>query len=385
MTLKTIALLNLRRRKAKAAFVLAGLMIGVVCMVAMVSLTQTLSHEILHKLEKYGANILITPHSDQLSLSYEGMSLGGFSFGTREIAQADLAQVNHIKNAANLAAVGPVVLGAVEVGGGKALLAGVDFEAARFLKPWWKLQGAKPGAGQIILGSEAARRFDTGTAEELSINGRKLPVTGVLAPTGSQDDNLIFSTLPTAQELLGKQGLVSMVEVAALCKDCPVEDMVFQISQVLPGAKVMAIQSVVKGRMETLGHFKSFALGVSGLVALVGSLVVLVTMMGSVKERTSEIGIFRAIGFRRSHIMRVVLWEAMLISLAAGLLGWLLGMGAGELALPWFSQGSTSHLIWDPLIGLAGLGLALVVGMGASFYPAMAAARLDPHDALRTI
>ena len=147
----------------------------------------------------------------------------------------------------------------------------------------------------------------------------------------------------------------------------------------------MAIQSVVKGRMETLGHFKSFALGVSGLVALVGSLVVLVTMMGSVKERTSEIGIFRAIGFRRSHIMRVVLWEAMLISLAAGLLGWLLGMGAGELALPWFSQGATSHLIWDPLIGLAGLGLALVVGMGASFYPAMAAARLDPHDALRTI
>jgi putative ABC transport system permease protein len=137
--------------------------------------------------------------------------------------------------------------------------------------------------------------------------------------------------------------------------------------------------------METLSLFKSFALGVSGLVALVGSLVVLVTMMGNVKERTSEIGIFRAIGFRRSHIMRVVLWEAMLISMAAGLLGWLAGMGAGELALPWFSQSPDSSLMWDPLVGLAGIGLALVVGMGASFYPALAAARMDPHDALRTI
>jgi putative ABC transport system permease protein len=385
VTLKTIALLNLRRRKAKAAFVLAGLMIGVVCMVGMVSLTQTLSHEIAHKLEKYGANILITPHSDQLSLTYEGMSLGGFSFETREIAQADLAKINTIKNSANVAAVGPVVLGAVDLAGGKALLAGVDFEAARFLKPWWKLSGTQPKEGQVILGSEAARILKSGADRELFVNGRKFPVTGVLAPTGSQDDNLIFTTLPTAQELLGKQGLVSMVEVAALCKDCPVDDMVLQIGRVLPGAKVMAIQSVVKGRMETLGHFKSFALGVSGLVALVGSLVVLVTMMGSVKERTSEIGIFRAIGFRRSHIMRVVLWEAMLISLAAGLLGWLLGMAAGELALPWFIQGSTSHLIWDPTIGLAGLGLAMIVGMGASFYPAMAAARMDPHDALRTI
>lgn len=385
MTLKTIALLNLRRRKAKAAFVLAGLMIGVVCLVGMVSLAQTLTHEITHKLEKYGANILITPHSDQLSLTYEGISLGGFSFETREIAQDDLAKIKHIKNSANLAAVGPVVLGAVEVEGSRALLAGVDFEAARFLKPWWKLQGTQPKEGQVVLGSEAARLLKRGLGGELAIKGRRLAITGVLTPTGSQDDNLIFSTLPTAQELLNKRGLVSMVEVAALCKDCPVDDMVAQISQVLPGAKVMAIQSVVKGRMETMGLFKSFALGVSGLVALLGSLVVLVTMMGSVKERTSEIGIFRAIGFRRSHIMRVVLWEAMLISLAAGLLGWLVGMGAGELALPWFSQGSGTHLMWDPLIGLAGIALALVGGMGASFYPALAAARMDPHDALRTI
>lgn len=385
MTLKTIALLNLRRRKAKAAFVLAGLMIGVVCLVGMVSLTQTLSHEIAHKLEKYGANILITPHSDQLSLSYEGMSLGGFSFETKEIAQADLAKIRRIKNSANLAAVGPMVLGAVKVDGRPVLLAGVDFEAARFLKPWWSLQGLQPQKGQVILGSEAARLLGNSLGGELIIKDRKMPVVGVLAPTGSQDDNLIFTTLPTAQDLLNKPGLVSMVEVAALCKDCPVDEMVAQISGQLPGAKVMAIQSVVKGRMETLGQFKSFALGVSGLVALVGSLVVLVTMMGSIKERTSEIGIFRAIGFRRSHIMRVVLWEAMLISLAAGLLGWLAGMGAGELALPWFSQESASHIMWDPMVGLAGLALALVVGMGASFYPALAAARMDPHDALRTI
>lgn len=385
MTLRNIAILNLRRRKAKAAFVLTGLMVGVVCMVGMVSLAQTLSQEIAHKLEKYGANILITPHSDQLSLSYEGINLGGFSFETREIAQADLAKINHIKNAANLAAVGPVVLGAVEVQGHRALLAGVDFEAARFLKPWWKLEGSQPKSGQVILGSEAARILSAARGGELLIKGRTLTVSGVLAPTGSQDDSLIFSTLPTAQEILNKPGLVSMVEVAALCKDCPVDAMVVQISQMLPGAKVMAIQAVVKGRMETLGHFRSFALGVSGLVALVGSLVVLVTMMGNVKERTAEIGIFRAIGFRRSHIMRVVLWEAMLISLAAGLLGWLVGMGAGELALPWFSQGSNSHLIWDPLVGLAGIALALLGGVGASFYPALSAARMDPHDALRTI
>jgi len=176
-----------------------------------------------------------------------------------------------------------------------------------------------------------------------------------------------------------------MVEVAALCKDCPIDAMVAQISSALPGAKVMAIQSVVKGRMEAIASFQRFALGVSLLVALLGGLVVLVTMMGSVKERTNEIGIFRAIGFRSGQVMRVVLTEALILSAAAGLLGYLAGHGAGELALPWFSEGHGAHLAWDPLLAASALGLALVCGALASLYPAYMASRLDPAQALRTL
>lgn len=385
MNLKDIALLNLRRRKAKAAFVLAGLLIGVATMVALVGLAEALTHEINHKLEKYGANILVTPRSDQLSLTYEGLSLGGFSFETKELKEADLEKIRHIKNAGNLAAVGPMVLGVVRVKDREVLLSGVDFEASEILKPWWKVEGALPGPGQVVLGSEAARVLGLALGQELVIKDRRLTVSGLLTPTGSQDDGLIFSQVATAQELLGKQGLVSMVEVAALCKDCPVEDMVEQIGEALPEAKVVAIQSVVKGRMETLKHFKSFGMGVSGLVALVGSLVVLVTMMASVKERTQEIGIFRAIGFRRSHVMRVVLLEAALLSLAAGVLGHLLGLGAGELALPLFSQGHGAHVAFDPWLAAGSLALALVVGLAASLYPSLMAARMDPHEALRTL
>ena len=61
----------------------------------------------------------------------------------------------------------------------------------------------------------------------------------------------------------------------------------------------MAIQQVVKGRMETLAQFKKLSFGVSVIIILIGSLVVLVTMTGSVRERTAEIGVFRAIGFRQ--------------------------------------------------------------------------------------
>lgn len=385
MKLRDIAILNLRRRKAKAAFMLAGLLVGVATMVALVGLAQNLTSEVSQKLEKYGANILITPKSESLSLTYEGLSLGGFSFKTREIKQASLKGLEHIENAANIAAVGPIVLGAVKIKGRDVLLGGVDFVSAEILKPWWKIQGKIPQGKQIVAGSEAARVLGVKTGSTVELNGEAFTVSGVLTPTGSQDDSLIFANLAAAQTLLGKPGIVSMVEVAALCKDCPVDDMVAQISKVLPGAKVMAIQSVVKGRMETLGHFQKFAMGVSALVALVGSLVVLVTMMASVRERTGEIGVFRAIGFRKKHVMRVVLWEAALISAAAGIGGYLAGTGASALALPLFAQSGNASFELSPILGGAALVMALVVGMGSAIYPAIMAARMDPSQALRTL
>jgi putative ABC transport system permease protein len=97
---------------------------------------------------------------------------------------------------------------------------------------------------------------------------------------------------------------------------------------VLPDARVMAIQQVVKGRMETLHRFSTFSLGMSAVVILVGSLVVLTTMMSSVRERKEEIGIFRAMGFRKSHVMGIIFSEAAIISGPAGLIGYLVGTAA---------------------------------------------------------
>jgi putative ABC transport system permease protein len=191
--------------------------------------------------------------------------------------------------------------------------------------------------------------------------------------------------MATAQEILEKAGRVSMAEVAALCHDCPIDDMVQQISEVLPGAKVMAIQQVVKGRMETLAQFKKFSYGVSGVVILIGALVVLVTMMGSVRERTEEIGIFRAIGFRKSHVMRIVFLEAGIVSVLAGLMGYAAGFAATSAGLRLFIEDRMVHLNVSPGLAAFSFGLALVIGLASSAYPALMAARMDPNDALRAL
>ena len=390
MNLWDIALRNLKRRKSKAAFVLVGLTIGVSAVVVFISLAEALTQNINSKLEEYGANILIVPKTENLSMSYGGISLGGVLFEMKEIHEEELAKIREIANAKNVAAVGPMLLGAVEIGSRKAVLAGMDFQVASQLRPWWKVQGSLPDEEGVLAGAEAARVLGLGVGKPVAVNGRSLVVSGVLDATGSQDDQILFTRLATAQSILHKEGRISLAEVAALCSGCPIEDMVRQISEILPGANVMAIKQVVEGRMETLNHFRKASYGLSAIVALVGALVVLVTMMGSVRERTSEIGIFRAIGFRSSHIMKIILLEAGIVSVMAGVLGYLVGLGATKIALLFFAAkgGHGGHGIAvpvDPWLAGGALALAIVLGLAASYYPARVAARLDPCEALRAL
>ncbi len=244
MKLRDIALLNMRRRKAKAAFVLVGLMIGVATVVALITLFQSVSHNILHKMEKYGANILVVPKSQNLSLSYGGISVGGVSLETREIRESDVGRITTIPTSRNVAAIGPVVLGAVHVAERDVMLAGVDFHVSRILKPWWEIGEATPPNGGLVVGSTAAKMLGARVGQPLEIDGRELMVSKVLSQTGSQDDQIVFTDTDTAQSILRKPGVVSMVEVAAHCMDCPIEDIINEISAALPNADVMAIKSL---------------------------------------------------------------------------------------------------------------------------------------------
>ena len=386
MKLHSIALNSLKRRKAKMAFLTIGLMVGVATIVTLMTLTRALSSDIQSKMDEFGANILITPKSSGLAMNYGGISMGGVTFDQGEIRESDLSGISTITNAKNIAAVSPKVLGTVKIGVHDVLLVGVIFAKELRMKQWWHILGEAPQTDQeLLLGCDASRTLMVSAGETVQINGEDFKIVGVLDQTGSQDDDLVFVNLPKAQKLLGKQGKITLVEVAALCSGCPIGLMVSQIGALLPGVKVSAIQQVVEGRLKELAQFTRFSLAIAGVVIFIGSLMMFVTMMGSVTERTVEIGVFRAIGFRRSHIMRIVLFEAAMVSVLAGLLGYAVGMGGAQLTLDFMAQAGGAKLIWDGWIAGGSVALALLLGLLASLYPALHAARLDPTEALRAL
>jgi len=383
--LEHIVFHNLRRRKGRAIFLVVGLMIGVATVVTLLSLTDALSQRAQHELENFGANIIITPRTDQLALSYGGIQLGGVSLVAEEIHQASLTRIDTIPNRRNVALIAPKVLGTIDVGDQRIMLMGVDPAAEFKLKRWWSIAGRPvQQERELVAGDAVASRLNLKMGDSVKIAGQDFTVVGLLAKTGSQDDQLLITPLSTAQEVLGKQGVVSMVEIAALCHDCPVADMVKQLQNVLPGADVQAVQQVVKTRMHALDQFRLFAWGVAVTVVIIGALLVFVTMMGAISERTREIGIFRAIGYRRRHVLHLVLMEAAIVSALAGVMGYVTGVLATLAALP-LLDGGMAVWHWNLNLAVAAVAAALAVGLVAALQPALRASRLEPSEALRAL
>jgi putative ABC transport system permease protein len=394
MKLTHISLGNLRRRKGKTFLLVSGLTIGVAMVVAMMGITFKMQADVERKLDEYGANIVITPKTENLNLSYGGVSVTDTSFDVEELNASDAKAIETIENRANVSAIAPKVIGAYHEEDRSFLIVGVDFPAEFKIKKWWQLEGVtshipglteSPAKGphDIVLGSEAARSLGKRTGDKLTIAGTEYNVSGVLVDNTSQDDFAVFMAIDEAQRILGKKGRISMIEVSALCSKCPIDAIVAQISAKIPNAKVSAVRQAMTLKMQTVEQVVRFSIAVSIVVLAIGSLIVFVSMLSSVNERTKEIGVLRAIGFRQSHIVRVILFEALVVSIISGLTGWLIGSLSVSFLAPQLMN--IEGFSFDPAMLGAATAVALVIGMISSLYPAMKASRLDPSEALRYI
>ena len=367
-------------------FLVLGLVIGIATVVTLLSITESMTKNIEERLNQFGANIVMVPKSENLSLNYGGIDVGGVNYQVKEFDQEKLSDIKTIKNHKNLAIIAPKILGPVMVNGKNVLLMGVLFEQELSLKTWWhKTGGTFPEKeDEVMLGSQAAGLLGFKTGDFIRLSGKTFTVATILNPTGAAEDDAIIASLGPAQNLLGKQGKLSMVEISAFCQGCPISEMTLQIAEKFPDAKVTAMKQAVMSKMQSIDMFRSFSLGISIIVILIGSLLVLVTMMGSVNERTREIGIFRAIGFRRGHVMQIILLEAMLLGIIGGILGFVIGNLIAYGIIPVVIKDSVFAGI-NANLGIVSILMAVALSLLASLYPAFKASNMDPSEALRAL
>ncbi|MBS4031091.1 MAG: ABC transporter permease [Clostridiales bacterium] len=415
MTLFQIAINNLRRRKSKMVFVVLGLVIGIATIVSVYNVVESMKEQMTRQMAEFGANIVITPDTGELAFSYGGITIPEVLFDVEKLSMADVDKINEIPARQMVRAVAPKLLGVAHTGGRNVIVAGSDLQSEFTIKPWFRLQ--QPGEmgetilvtgdagemdyeklnlaredistliltdGEVLLGAAIAEELGVMPGDTLEIAGREFQVFALLEEMGSAEDNQVLMNLAVSQEILQRPGEVTVIEVSADYSLGSEATLLAQLVGALPQAEVTSLRQAALGRDEMLTRLTRFGASVSILVLFVGMLVVTLTMSGAVRERTREIGIFRAIGFRKSHVTKIILMEGAMVSLIGGVIGYVAGMVAARITGPLLS-GMEITVPWRADIFFGAVLLALFIGALASLYPARQASKLDPAEALRFI
>jgi putative ABC transport system permease protein len=385
MRLFHIALRNLRRHWTRT-LMLGVLIASVVAVVgSLYFVNRSADSDLANKVDEYGANITVVPRSQELPLTYGGVQLGGLTYEVTPMTMDQVALIRTIRNKENINLVAPKLLELVQVQGVSLMAAGVQWDQELGLKKWWQIEGRNPsGAEDVLLGARAAARLGKQPGSTVALGGEEFTVTGILLPTGSQEDDLLFLDLAVAQRLWGRPGEVSFVEVSAWCSSCPIEDISAQIATLLPDSRVSPLSKAIASREILVGQFRLFSIVISVFMVLAGGLVILASTLGAVRSRRGEIGVFRAMGFRKRHVIEVLLLENLIVGVTAAAVGVLVAvLVSGPFARLVANVASASTP--DPQVLFAAIGAATLLVVISTLYPVWVAARLSPLVALRKV
>ena len=400
-----IATSSLWAHKLRSVLTLIGVVIGVTAVIAVVSLINGANQYVETKVFNLGADVfglakqpsIITNVDEYLEFQkrkritvddYQAVrelckscKLVGASLGGRGRVEVK-SGLNSVKDT-NLRAWTPQM----------AELYDVDLIAGRHITDS-DLAAASP---VCVIGQDLVDNLLPGVdpvGKEVRWNNVPCQVIGVGKKEGStlgtSLDNWIILPLSTYRNVFGSQQ--DTLRVTCRAKSAlKIQDTVDEVRQIMRGRHHLAYGAKDDFAVETSDSFLSLWKNISGtffvvtiaiasISLVVGGIVIMNIMLVSVTERTREIGLRKAMGARRSDILRQFLIESSTISLIGGAAGVVLGVLTAKM-VSWLSPLPSAVQLWSVMGGLI---VALSVGLFFGTYPASKAAKLDPVDALRS-
>jgi putative ABC transport system permease protein len=370
MSFFALVIKNLLRRRMRSLLTVIGIAVGIAAVVALTSIAWGFERGWANTYRARGTDLIVAKSSNRSALPAPFPA---------DIQPALLA-LPHVKDA-------PGTLADIMSIEDSPTIVVQGWESGSFLWDHLKLEQGRwpdPAAkNEVLLGTIAAEMLGKAVGDEIQIETTVCTVCGLISSSALTENGSIILPLGAMQALTNRPGMVNFYNL--------------RLAVGTSAQELEQLRALVKARFKGLTAFnagqvaqasaaiqiaKAMSLATSLIALVVGTVGIMNTILMSVFERLQEIGVLLAIGWRRARILRLILCESLVLSLAGGVVGCALGVAAVRVlqTSPWI-HGKLEGEIDPPLLGVA---LLIALGLGAlgGLYPAWIGSRMSPVTAL---
>jgi len=241
----------------------------------------------------------------------------------------------------------------------------------------------RDGSNEVILGKTAAENQNKTIGDTIIISNTEFKITGIFETGNMMSDSGAYVSLSKLQNITNKDYISQiLVKTEEGANDTQISN---SIEKKYPD-ELSTITAEERAEMinDAIGILNMASLAISALAIVIGGIGIINTMIMAVYERTKEIGVLRAVGWKSNRILGMILGETLVLTLVSGVVGTIFGIIISELGMMLLSSGPNSlSLAYHPSTFLMAFGVAILVGLLGGIYPAYRASKLAPTEALR--
>jgi putative ABC transport system permease protein len=370
MTFFTVVTRGLIRRPIRTGLTILGISVGIAAVVALVGISRGFSKSWETGMKARGTDVVVSNMGSSLVPK-------PFSASVRD----RIAHLPHVDATCGL------LVDALSIENAQMIMVsarewgGFSWNNLKLISGRMPRDAAEPA---VILGRTAADVLKKKVGDKIQVETSELSVVGIVDGNAWVENGSVILALPIFQEITGNQDKINIIDIrvtpSTSAKD--VELLCEEINRLVPeGRAVVASEHISKS--EAYRTIQAMSWGTSLLAVLVGVLGVMNTMLMAVFERTQEICVLLALGWRRGRIIRMILWESALLGLLGGAVGVLIGaVGVEVLGMMPAIRGLLEPDLSMSLLAIS-IAIAVAVGVISGLYPAWRGSQLVPSRALQ--
>ena len=401
------------RQKKKLMLIALTVALGVSLATAMLNVMFDVGDKVNQELKVYGANLNIVPKGAAFINDMYQLDEDNQNEASQFINEDQLVKIKMIFWAYNIVDFAPYLSIAAEVDHHPVKVVGTWFDkhlqiptgdevntGMLAMKSWWQIEGnpiTDDNLQSAMIGESLAKRLNLKIGDKITIDSPKnhnsmaLTIHNIFH-SGGIEDNEIYVTLSTAQELANKKGLVERVEVSALTTPenelarraaqdpnslsrnewdiwyCTayISSIAYQLEEVMPDVRVKAIMQVAESEGAILQKTQLLMILLTVLSLICSALAISNLVTANVIERSTEIGLLKALGASNSAVALLIIIEMLIIGLIGGVIGYFMGLGFAQIiGHTVFGSSVEIKMLIIPLVGLMVLFITLIGSLPA--------------------